>query len=40
MIKREADVLGLWFLGDDATMSITLLLNILVSGKIIPVEVL
>ena len=40
MIKKEAYILGLIFLGDIATISRTSLLNILVSGKKLPVAVL
>ena len=37
IINNRADILGLLFLDDGATMFITPLLNILVSGKILPV---
>ena len=40
MIKNEAEIFGLLFLGDGATIPICPLLNILVSGEIIPVAVL
>ena len=40
MIKKEADIFGLLFLGDDATISRCPLLNILASTKNIPVAVL
>ena len=40
MIKKEADIFGLLFLGDGATISRCLLLNILASAKNIPVSVL
>ena len=40
LIKKESDVLGLFFLGDGYTISIIPLLNILVSGKNLPVAVL
>ena len=40
MIKKEAQIFGLLFLGDDATISRFPLLNILASEKIIPVAVL
>ena len=40
MIKKELGVFGLLFIGDDATISQNLLLNILVPGKNLPVEVL
>ena len=40
MIKKEADIFGLLFLGDSATISICTLLNILASTKNIPVSVL
>ena len=40
MIKKEAEIFGLLFLGDGATISRFPLLNILVSAKKIPVNVL
>ena len=40
MIKKEAAIFGLLFLGDGATISICTLLNILWSAKKIPVVVL
>ena len=40
MIKREAEIFGLLFLGDGATISICTFLNPLVSEKNIPVAVL
>ena len=40
MIKKEADIFGLLFLGDRATISRCPLLNILCSAKNIPVAVL
>ena len=40
MIKKEADIFGLLFLGDCATMSRCPLLNILASAKNIPVSAL
>ena len=40
MIKKEADIFGLLFLGDGATISRCPLLNILASAKNIPVAVL
>ena len=40
MIKKEADIFGLLFLGDGATISRCPLLNILDSAKNIPVSVL
>ena len=40
MIKKEADIFGLLFLGDGATISRFPLLNILRSAKNIPVAVL
>ena len=40
MIKKEADIFGLLFLGDGATISRCPLLNILTSAKNIPVSVL
>ena len=40
MIKKEAEIFGLLFLGDGATISICPLLNILTSAKNIPVSVL
>ena len=40
MIKKEADIFGLLFLGDGATISRCPLLNILCSTKKIPVAVL
>ena len=40
MIKKEAEIFGLLFLGDGATISRCPLLNILVSAKKIPVTVL
>ena len=40
MIKNEAEIFGLLFLGDGATNSRCLLLNILASTKNIPVSVL
>ena len=40
MIKKEADIFGLLFLGDGATISRCPLLNILASVKSIPVSVL
>ena len=39
-IKSEAEIFGLLFLGDGATFSRFPLLNILASGKNIPVSVL
>ena len=40
MIKKEAEIFGLLFLGDGATISIFPLLNILDSEKSTPVSVL
>ena len=40
MIKKEADIFGLLFLGDGATFLLCPLLNILASAKNIPVAVL
>ena len=40
MIKKEAEISGLLFLGDGATVLRCPLLNILASGKKIPVSVL
>ena len=40
MIKKEAEIFGLLFLGDGATISRCTLLNILASEKNIPVAVL
>ena len=40
MIKKEAEIFGLLFLGDGATISRFPLLNILDSAKNIPVSVL
>ena len=40
MIKKEADIFGLLFLGDGVTISRRPLLNILASAKNIPVAVL
>ena len=40
MIKKEAEIFGLLFLGDGATISRCPLLNILDSAKNIPVAVL
>ena len=40
MIKKEAEIFGLLFLGDGATISRYTLLNILASAKNIPVAVL
>ena len=40
MIKKEADILGLLFLGDGVTISRCPLFNILDSAKHIPVAVL
>ena len=40
MIKKEAEIFGLLFLGDGATISRCPLLNILASAKNIPVDVL
>ena len=40
MIKKEAEVFGLLFLGDGATISRCTLLNILASAKNIPVAIL
>ena len=40
MIKKEADIFGLLFLGDGATISRCPLLNILASAKNIPVSLL
>ena len=40
MIKKEAEIFGLLFLGYGATISICQLLNILASTKNIPVSVL
>ena len=40
MIKKEADIFGLLFLGDGATISRCPLLNILASSKNIPVAAL
>ena len=39
IINNRADILGLLFLDDGATIFITPLLNILVSGKNLPVAV-
>ena len=39
MIKKGVDIFGMLFLGYGATISIFLLLNILASGKHIPVAV-
>ena len=40
LITKESDIFGFLFLGDGATISRTLLLNILVSGKNNPVDIL
>ena len=40
MTKKEAEIFGLLFLGDGATISICPLLNIMASGKNTPVAVL
>ena len=40
LIEKESEIFGLLFLGDGATISRVPLLNILVSGKNIPVAVL
>ena len=40
LIKKESEIFGLLFLGDGATISRVPLLNILVSGKNLPVAVL
>ena len=40
MIKKESDIVGLFFLSDGATISRTTLLKILVSGKNLPVSAL
>ena len=40
MIKKEADIFGLLFLGDVATISRFPLLNKLASAKYIPVDVM
>ena len=40
MIKKEAEIFGLLFIGDDATISRCPLLNILASANNIPVAVL
>ena len=40
MIKKEADIFGLLFFGDGATISKCPLLNIMASAKNIPVAVL
>ena len=40
MIKREAEIFGLLFLGNGATISRNALLNILAFEKNIPVDVL
>ena len=40
LIEKESDIFGLLFLGDGDTISIVPLLNILVSGKNLPVAVL
>ena len=40
MIKKEAEIFGLLFLGDGATISRCLFLNILDFSKNIPVDVL
>ena len=40
MIKKESDIFGFLILGDGATISINPPVNILVSGKNIPVAVL
>ena len=40
LIEKESEIFGLLFLGDGATISIVPLLNILVSGKNLPVAVL
>ena len=40
MIKKQAEIFGLLFLGDGATISINPLLNILASAKNIPVAIL
>ena len=40
LIEKESDIFGLLFLGDGATISRIPLLNILVSGKNLPVAVL
>ena len=40
LIKKESDIFGLLFIGDGATIYRIPLLNILVSGKNLPVAVL
>ena len=40
LIKKESYIFGLLFIGDGAIMSRTPMLNILVSGKKIPVDIL
>ena len=40
LIEKESDIFGLLFLGDGATIYRIPLLNILVSGKNLPVAVL
>ena len=40
LIEKESDIFGLLFLGDGTTISRVPLLNILVSGKKLPVAVL
>ena len=40
LIEKESDIFGLLFLGDGATISRMTLLNILVSGKSLPIAVL
>ena len=39
LIKKESDIFGFLFIGDGATISIIPLLNILVSGGVIPISV-
>ena len=40
LIEKESEIFGLLFIGDGATISRVPLLNILVSGKKLPVAVL
>ena len=40
LTKKDSDIFGLLFIGDGATISINPLMNILVSGKNLPVAVL
>ena len=40
MIKKQAEIFGLLFLGDGATISVCPFLNILTSGENIPFAVL